>query len=258
MSAATGILATLAKLIAHEKSARLIGSIAEAETFAAKIQELMFRHKLEMTDVEYAEEEKNEPVLAEFMTEEELTGKGRHSQTNQSWVGILMAACAKANFCRAIGSRGKGNSYTVFGRLSDRTAAKALFMYLYQACLETAPELSRQYMCSEQYVQDRARDYGYSSEATFKRRYTSGFKLGFATGISNRLRSQVVSLKASAGEQGLIRIDQLARNVDAAVRDQFPRLAHARAASVRGRSGYDAGRAYGSSIGLNSTKRLGC
>jgi len=47
------MMTTLRKLITHEKSARSIGSIEEAESFAAKIQELMFKHKLAMTDVEY-------------------------------------------------------------------------------------------------------------------------------------------------------------------------------------------------------------
>jgi len=250
----SAILGTLSKLIAHEKSARSIGSVEEAEAFAAKIQELMFKHKLEMTDVEYAEQEKNEPVLAEFMTEEELTGETRRSVTQQSWVGILMDACAKANFCRAIGSRGKGNSYTVFGRVSDRLAAKALFSYLYEACLEAAPEHARKYAYSGQMRDDVVRYY--TTEAALKRRFTQGFKLGFSSGVANRLRSQVAALKAGAGQQGLVRIDQLARNVDSKIRETFPRLQKGRAASVRGRSGYEAGRAYGGAIGLNSTKRL--
>jgi len=252
----SAILGTLAKLIAHEKSARSIGSVEEAEAFAAKIQELMFKHKLEMTDVEYAEQEKSEPVLAEFMTEEELTGASRRSVQSQTWVGILMEAVTRANFCRAIGTRGKGNSYTVFGRESDRIAAKSTFSYLYGACLEAAPEATRAYEYSEQFRADHARDGYYSSRATLKRRFTQGFKAGFASGIAARLRSQVVSLKASAGEQGLIRIDQLAQQVDAKVKDTFPRTQKSSSSMPKGRSGYNAGKAYGGSIGINSTKRL--
>ena len=43
MSITEKVIDKLRKLIEHEKSARHIGSVAEAESFAARIQELMFR-----------------------------------------------------------------------------------------------------------------------------------------------------------------------------------------------------------------------
>src|SRR5216683_5217426 len=101
MTEQESILSTLAKLISHEKSARSIGSVDEAEAFAAKIQALMFKHKLEMTDIEF-EQEQNEPVLSERLEEEDVIGVRRESTRRQRWVDILVRAVARANFCDGV------------------------------------------------------------------------------------------------------------------------------------------------------------
>lgn len=49
------IIEKLRKLIAMEQSARSIGSLAEAEAFASKVQELLSKHKLEMSEIELDE-----------------------------------------------------------------------------------------------------------------------------------------------------------------------------------------------------------
>ena len=48
------IVDILNKLINSERSERELGNVAAAETFAAKAQELLFKHKLTMTDLDYA------------------------------------------------------------------------------------------------------------------------------------------------------------------------------------------------------------
>ena len=50
------VIDKLRKIMAHAASAREIGNLAEAEAFAAKAQELLLRHKLDMTEVEFAAE----------------------------------------------------------------------------------------------------------------------------------------------------------------------------------------------------------
>lgn len=230
----------LNKLIAHEKSARAIGSIEEAETFAAKIQTLMFAHKLEMSDLEYAAEEANEPVDSELVSEYDLTGARRNTNRSQSWVGVLVNAVAKSNFCRTVGSR-IGNGCTIIGKPSDRTATKVLFKYLYDTCLEAAPEHTRIH-CS----------FGTTQEKT---NFTKGFKFGFSVAIAERLKVEKTKLKAAAHEQGLIRIDQLEKAVDAKVHEEFPRLQQSRP-TTRNYEGYAAGKVYGGAVGINSTKRL--
>jgi hypothetical protein len=56
------IVAKLRKLVAHERSTRSIGSLAEAETFAAKIQDLLTAHKLSMSEIDFQAREEGEPI----------------------------------------------------------------------------------------------------------------------------------------------------------------------------------------------------
>lgn len=56
------ILEKLGKLKAHQESAEKIGSEAEAQAFAAMLNQLLMKHKLEMTDLEYEAEVKDEPA----------------------------------------------------------------------------------------------------------------------------------------------------------------------------------------------------
>lgn len=247
------VISILGKLISHEKSARSIGSVEEAEAFAAKVQELMFRHKLSMTDVEFAQSENDEPVLTEDLDMEELTG--RDFTTRQTWISILLSAVARANFCRAI-IFGGGYSM-IFGRATDCAAAKALFRYLYEAVLEAAPRFTREH-CTPEQLAIEYKAWGYTP-ATARRLFSQKFKLGFAYAIQTRLAAQQAELKAGAGEKGLIRIDRLEKAVADEVDRMFPwdrRKGRTSYFNSGTGSGFAAGEAYGSSIGISSTKRL--
>src|SRR6185369_253362 len=56
------ILDKLGKIKAHMESAQEIGNEAEAQAFAAMLQNLLMKHKLEMTDIQYSQHVKEEPV----------------------------------------------------------------------------------------------------------------------------------------------------------------------------------------------------
>lgn len=74
------IIEKLRKLIAMEQSARSIGSLAEAEAFASKVQELLSKHKLEMSEIELDEQEESDPIDWEEVRTDEAgfkTKRGR-------------------------------------------------------------------------------------------------------------------------------------------------------------------------------------
>jgi hypothetical protein len=230
------VIDLLKKLIAQEEGERAVGNLAAAETFAAKCQELLFKHKLDMSDVELAAEEAEEPIASEVLSVGELLDLG---VKQQNWAGVLLGGISKANFCKVI--RTNANRYSVVGRNSDRKVVSALFLYLSKAAIEMAPR-----------------------EASAEARYNPGcnrvsfvrsFKFGFAQAICERLRIKVSELKAGAGEQGLMRIDQMERKVKAVYEDLYPN-ARKSTASCRQNSGYTAGKAYGHAVGINSTLRL--
>ena len=230
------IIDLLKKLISSEESERIIGNLAAAEAFAAKCQELLFKHKLEMSDLEIADEEVNEPIAAEVMSATEILNIS--ASRYETWTGVLINGICKANFCKVI--RTRPNIFNVVGRRSDRTAVMTLFVYLSKACIEMAPR-------------EASAACGPFGD---KRGFISSFKLGFASAICQRLRTKLAELKSSTQEQGLMRIDQIERAVSQKYMELYPHTRTGGYSCARNRDGYSAGRAYGQSVGINSTLRL--
>jgi len=233
------VIELLQKLIEHERSARAIGSIAEAETFAAKAQELLTKHKLEMTDVEFAAEEAAAPPEEErFYVNTKL---GMSSNRNDGWIGVLIEAISRANFCRVIRRHVTSgtNVFSIVGRKPDRDTTKALFIYLSEAAIQTSVR--------EAYLGDAP----VASAGEFMR----GFKFGFAAAIADRLAIKKKELTAGAGTQGLIRLNQIELAVKEKYDELFPDTVTS-TVSTRNHDGYVAGHAYGQAIGINATKRL--
>jgi hypothetical protein len=232
------VIDKLRKIMAHAASAREIGNLAEAEAFAAKAQELLLRHKLDMTEVEFAAEEAAEPVMSDVFSATETLDLPI-KRTHDNWIGILMLACAKANFCKILKMR-HSNTFSVVGRATDRQAATELFTYLSKACIEMAPnEADRNCIINQ------------------RRSYISSFKLGFASAIYHRIVHKQMELKAGAQEQGLIRIDQMEKAVEKKFKELYPYTTTGAPARAYNRSGFAAGKVYGQAVGINGTKRLG-
>ena len=231
------IIDILRKLIAQEKSERALVNLAAAETFAAKAAELLIKHKLDMSEVEFAEEELNEPVASEVFSAADMLDLP-DKRTHDNWIGILLVGVSSANFCKVIRAQ-QSNTVHIVGRTTDRSTTVVLFEYLSKACIEMALR--------------EADDRGLNQ----RRSFISSFKLGFASAIQERLRVKHVELKETAAEQGLMRIDQMERATAAKVKEIFPELRKAAPAVAYNRCGMSAGRAYGHAIGINSTKRLG-
>jgi hypothetical protein len=237
-----GMIDKLRKLMAMADGAKAIGNLAEAEAFAAKAQELLLKYKLDMSDVEFAAEELNEPVMDAVINADEMMGVPYKSRQDR-WAGILINGIAKANFCRVLG-HARCNRYSIVGRASDRAATTALFVYLSKACKEMAPQA--------------ARDAGAIHSRTS---FITAFNLGFAAAIAERLATNLNGLKAGLrlnGQQtGLVRIDQMVKATNDKFRELFPRTVTARATSIRSSAGYYAGKTYGAAVGINKTLRLG-
>jgi hypothetical protein len=235
------VIAKLHKLIAHERSARSLGSVEEAESFAAKIQAMLFQHKLGMSEIEFAAQEINEPVVVEPVYEEDLTGVGRTSRRKKTWLTLLIEAVTRANFCRAEHYIAT-NDVIILGRKSDRLAAVAMIRYLHDACLECAD------------INTKA----YEVESVFdsKRKYRNGFKLGFAHAIGQRLTVEKDKLVAALGEQGLIRLDRVEKAIDDEFRKRDTTERRPLPIDPGSYKGFVAGKEYGWKIGINAKSRL--
>lgn len=116
------ILQLIRKLIAHEESARKIGSVQEAEAFAARIQSLCDRYRLRLADL--SAEELDEHVNDEFWTHQNLGRKAQ--QRSAPWIDLLAVAVAKGHACRVIGTQGQCK-FRFTGVQADAAVASAMF-----------------------------------------------------------------------------------------------------------------------------------
>lgn len=121
------LLDRLRKMHRQVEGAKKIGSINEAEAFAAKLQELLLKHNLNMTDVEAEQIETSEPVnLHPFETQLD------YCPYRVLWSEKLASVIAKAHFCRIFIHSGS-NRLSLIGRKSNTEICEYLFVTLSRA-----------------------------------------------------------------------------------------------------------------------------
>ncbi len=116
------------KLIRHEQSARHCSTPEEAAAFAGRIQELLIKHKISMSEVRVDNEPESEKVG------EETVRAGYYSvRYGRGYVPLednrIMRVVAEAHFCQAIGLPGT-NTILVVGEEQDRAVAVEMFRFL--------------------------------------------------------------------------------------------------------------------------------
>ncbi len=231
MSGTAKIVELVRKLFAKADSAAEIGSTEEAAAFAAKANELLLRHRLEMTDLELQDEQDHDPMgRDDFLT-------AAWGGVQQKWSSRLASAVASTHFCRLVFT-GTGRRWrarvTLLGRASDRAVALATLQMLHQQ----AKRLERlAYETSDRTV----------PRATFR----TSFLLGFVVAVYKRLNERRGTLEQQGGQYAVVRL----RDADTAVktfeRAQFPHtyFAPVRLSAVH-RTVYAAGQAAGASAAI--------
>lgn len=122
------ILDKLQKIKIHAESAQKIGSVEEAETFSRMLQQLLLKHKLEMTDLEFTKEEKAEPVDRYLVNWRDV----RVRQARIDWIERLAGIVARAHFCRIL-IHPKSSRITLVGRKTDAEVAEFMIVTLVRA-----------------------------------------------------------------------------------------------------------------------------
>jgi hypothetical protein len=213
------ILETLQKLISHEQSARTLGNEAEAAAFAAKIQSLLFRHNLSMSDVRVNDEPRSESVDDSII-------EGR-----DKWRGILMNAIAKSMFCRVIKT---GELLHVIGTETNRQAAISLYMFL------------------------ASTGKGLADRSFSGRSLRNSYLLGFAGAIYHRLESQTQALTVEASRTGnaLVYVQRNDSALAGYVQNRFGRTRTIKTRSRINSHAYAAGQAHGNRISLSARAAL--
>lgn len=231
------IMDRLRKLIRHEESARGIGSLAEAEAFATKIQELLIEHKLEMSTVVVGDDhdaERSEPV-EEQMYDPAALDVPYSGRQRVAWMEKLASAVAQGHFCKIIVQPGSFRFWFV-GRSTDRLIAGNVFGALVRGAIAA---------CDAEYK--KAKRDPWTDSTGFQR----SFYLGFAQAIATRLR---VTRAAADGTQSTALV--LAR-ADGAVTKymESKKFGSARSGGSgkhHNSSAYASGKAHGSRASINA------
>jgi hypothetical protein len=227
------LLDKLRKLVAHEESARKIDSIAEAEAFAAKIQLLLFEHKLSMSDVQAKEVNKTASLISEdgFVVDR-LGGYGNFPKRWPYFVQ-LATGIAKAHFCGCMISQWAKRIYFV-GREEDRQVAIEMFRYLAILGIELGSKSWRVYD-------------GYDERWAFLK----SFYLGYVVAICSRYTRQAQSiLDSDCRAIVLVRTSQ--DEIQDYMRERTVKSKRGHHLSNSSLDGYYSGRKAGDSVALTS------
>lgn len=216
------ILEKIAKLKAHAESAKNIGSEAEAEAFATMMQTLLIKHKLSLTDLEYANYEKDDPVgthRIDYTKYPEF--KVKHSRV--AWAESLASIVAEAHFCKILVAP-RSNKLWLVGREQDAQIAEYMIMTLTRNVEKIADKAYVKYFYA-------CRDQGRVEDA---RGYRASFLKGFVSRLRVRYQEEL-KREESTTSTALIRLTGAMTVVNEFIKKNYTQSASA----VRGREGYN-------------------
>ncbi len=212
MSAEDRILDKLRKIKAMADGAAAINSEAEAQAFTDMLNKLLVDHKLEMSDVEFADLEREEPVerdsWQDYRQRVDVMKKAgvKHRKTRVDWMERLASAIARAHMCRIIVVPAS-SCVQLVGRRSDKAVAEYMIVTLTRAAQDLA-----------------TKEHGRYSWEIYKRdgncQAANGFKAAFLRSFVMRLIDRFDELKRKRTEgdastsMALVRIDREQAAVD--------------------------------------------
>jgi hypothetical protein len=252
------LIARIKKIHTQAESAKAIGSEAEAATFAASVQKMLMRYRIDMSDLEARQHAKDEPI------EDELINWGAHgfeSGRQKQWIEDLASVVARAHFCRILISK-SGDAIWLVGRSTDRRVAEYVIVTLRRTAEELADREGRAYR------RQQRREVG--ATLGHAKNFAQGWYRGFIQRVAERYREERdASVKASANAgTALVRVQKIDEEVGEYVSAKYKKTI-TRKVTVRdsNNAGRQAGRLAGSRANLRangleegpggaSTKRL--
>ncbi len=235
------ILEKLAKIKAHADSAEKIGSTEEAQTFAEMLQRLLLKHNLDMSDIEFAKHEVDEPV-EKFSIDWEQYGLKTKKQ-RIDWEERLASIVADAHFCRILVSE-HSNRIWLVGRKSNAAVAEYLIVTLRRAAKKIA------YLALAEYQRDLKnksqclicglnKDHHVWESHEFQREKITdhhGFKASFLAAFVNRIAERLKETRESVVTSNCTALVRINKD-EAAVRDFMSQNYIGHAKMIRSRSG---------------------
>ena len=198
-------------------------SPAEAESAAAKAQQLLFKYNLEMADVN-----------ASISKEEKLVGQevfeSGENKNESNWIVQLYSGIARYNFCRIVTHYSKtpySTGVAVIGRAGNVEAVHYMVETLVPRIRQMAKAAWNEYGGREK-----------------RGRFTRGFLVGCALGIETKLYHEWQQLQASDHNIRALVINSGAE-LESYVRQNYGRLGKGRRRSLSSWEGRQVGAAAG-------------
>lgn len=173
------ILERLRKLNAMAESAADIGNEAEAQAFAAKVQELLTAYKLSQADIRTGEVKPDEPINITYVSWKDLGMEVR--KVRIAWAEQLGGLVAQPYYCNFVICGWGGHIGMFVGAETDRKIAVYMFITLarfFQTLVE------REYAVAWR----RATSQG---DVTTCRGFKAGFTYGFLSRLSQRFDEEL-------------------------------------------------------------------
>jgi len=228
------------KLLAKAASAEKIGNAHEAAAFAAKANELLLKHKLEMTEVEAADLVSADDVIGQDWVDSAEAAGMRSSRSRSAWLESLASGIVRAHFCRILVVPGS-KQINFVGKSIDRQLAVYLFRVL-------AANGHRLATLHERKVRTEAARRGWP----MPERPRNSFLLGYVAEIQNRLAALRAEVEKRGGQHAVVRFDAATKAVDAWLKANIETFA---AGGLKRRvhdaGSYDAGKKAGKEANLN-------
>lgn len=230
------IMQKLAKLKATEVSLRDGGNVEAAESYAAKVAELLLRHQISMCDVEQSVRDQDDPI------EESYSLGDKRSRV--LWEERLASVIARANSCEILMVQGTNTIYFV-GRKTNREVTVYLFEYLRNQITAYAKK-------------ERQRKYNWvKNHEPWNIDVMKGWKASFLKGVVFQLKqrfdemAQGVADEVGADTMALVKADR------ALVKNAVDEITNGRQAkSLNGQAntnqdGFDSGKTFGASVAIS-------
>ena len=193
------ILDKIKKLYMKAESCREIGSDLEAQTFAEAVNRLLNEHRLEMTDIQFEEERKSEPVDQHYVDWQDIPVR----KTRVLWIERLASLIARAHTCRIMVVP-RSSRIVLVGSESNRQIAEYLLVTLVRSAekIATLEYNAFFYKC---------RDEG---DVTRCRGYRAAFLLGFVDRIGARFEEEKKRMESDETGTALVRFNRAAADVN--------------------------------------------
>jgi hypothetical protein len=163
------IIDKLKKMMAHAKSAEAIGSEAEAQAFATRVQQMIAQHMIDQSELEREEEQ----LINEIVSESPGWKQVRVRRKRVPWLNTLATCVADGNFCSLLISP-KSSQVWFVGRKSNVELA----IEVYTRLVDLAESIA-----DKEYVKFfyECRDNGDQTAAR-------GFRQSFLEGFARRMK----------------------------------------------------------------------